>query len=87
MTRWLLVVLAGCSCPSGRHDEDIVASRTQFKFQIETCLVDDRACDALCRAALSLTPEVLVDRCTIESETDDAVTVRAIYVEPVDCSG
>ncbi len=86
MTRTLFVLLASCGCPSGRHDVDIVASQSQFKFQIDTCFADDRACDELCRAALGLGTDVAIERCTIESATDTDVTVRAIYVEPSNCS-
>jgi len=79
---------AGCTCPDGKVEDEVHASRSTYAMQIDACLANDAACASLCRAAFGLeAPDIQVERCVITSTDVAGAVVAVTYVQPVDCIG
>lgn len=83
----LLVGASGCPCPDGHASEEAEVARAMFAPQINDCLASDAACEKLCRAVFSLAPDVLVEKCVIETLEKDTAVVATTFYQPVECVG
>jgi hypothetical protein len=83
----LLVGASGCPCPDGHSSEEAEVARSMFAPQINDCLASDAACEKLCRAVFSLSPDALVEKCVIRSIEQDTAVVETTFYQQVQCVG
>jgi len=81
------LALAACTCPDGHHELKPFAQRALYATEIDACLAADDACEALCRAVLTLDPNYAVTKCVVTAMTADGVQLDVIYYNASACLG
>jgi hypothetical protein len=85
LLRASLVAVSACDCPDGKVETSAFMPRKLYFQQIDACIANDSRCEALCRAALELEPEIAITKCVITSANREGAQVDIEYLEPIDC--